>query len=292
MVPMQSLHDLALDLGAHLGVHFAPHVAGHLLPKGRKAAFLEAHGLNERIVDGRQFGLLDRLRSQLEAEGAPAQALVLVVFGKGDVEALGLPSRHARQGVLEVLQQIGFAQHEARPLPTVELLAVEAAFIVRRQSVALLRRALHGAPGSALPTQGLQHLVHIRIGDLRLRALDFEAGEVRKLHLRQDFKAGGELKVRAGVHVAHLKARRPGRPKLLLRHGFAVAGAHQLLRRLGPGGPPEAAAHLLQRHLAGAEARQANLVLGVLQAAVDLLLKFLIGNADGQPALHAGQFLH
>ena len=291
---VERIHHLGAEQALHSILHFPPHVAGDLLAKRRQAAVLDAHRLEEGLVELRQPRLLHLFDDNIEADRAAAKRLVGIVVGKGGIKRLGLPLLKADHGCVEVLPHLAGAEEQRHVLAAaaVKGLAVKTAVEVHPHPVVLGGNPRDGMPGALLLAQGLEHQFDVGIGDFRLRAPHFDGGQIAELNFRQNLEDGSELQIEAGLHGQRLQAGNADRRQRFPQHGVLIACAHGFLRGIGPHGGSKPAPHFLQGHLAGAEAGQAGLCLEVEQLVGHFALKLLGGNHDGQSALHAGENFH
>ena len=194
---------------------------------------------------------------------------------------------------LESLQHAAAAeQHgDVLALAAFERGAVDLAFEIHRDAVALAARAVHRIEFRPLLAQVLHHRVDVGLGDLGRRARDGNAFDALQLDLREDLEGRAVLEVLVRADRERLDARPRGRVELLLRDGLGEARLHQVGQHFLPHLRAELLLDDLRRHLAGPEALELHGAADALQALVDRLLDALARDAHFHPALEGARRL-
>ncbi len=247
---------------------------------------LQAERLGEFIVEGHRAGRFDRLGGHLEFGVLTGEVFGLVVLGELDLEGAGLAGADADELLLEARNEgVGADQHRHVVAgAAVEGLAADLAGKLDGDAVAVFRLGALGLGriGLVLVGDALQRLLDLGLGDLGGRAGELDVLEIGERDRRHDFDRQRVIEVRlAGDHLldrvlllrqCHLRV--GGELVAALADDLVVGVAHRLLDHLGH---RRAAIHALEvrdRHLAGAETVDADFVLEVVKARIDLRLQF------------------
>ena len=231
-------------------------------------------------------------RRGLELGGLAGEFFAGVVLGEGNLQVPGLARPDADQLLFEARNELAGADHDLDALAgaAVERHAVDGALEVDGDAVAVLglgALAL-GVIGPALVGDALDGFVDIGIGDFDHRLLDREALEVGELDRRHDLDRNrvgqvglaGEQFLDLGCLGRHGDLRLGREAKAAIGEDLGVGVADGLVDGLGH---HRAAIDLLQmadRHLAGTEAVETDLVLEVDQLDRRLGIEVGGGNAD------------
>ena len=246
-----------------------------------------AEGFAEGVVDFRQAALLDLAHDRLEARGLAREVPGLVVVGEAQVELALLAGRRAAHALLEVRQQAARAEddHEVLALAAFEGLAVDASLEIDRDAVAVLAAARDLVPVRALPSQALDHGVHVAVAHGGHRARELDAADVIQFDLRVDLEGRGIAQVVGLAGLLRLDARTARRLQLLLaqrlREGLADEVGHDLLAHLRA----VVLAHDVDRRLAGPKALDARRAAHLQEPRVHLLAHAARGHRNLEPAL-------
>ena len=128
-------------------------------------------------------------------------------------DRLAFSGCHADQGLFDLRQHaVGADDHgESLALAAGKDAAVDAAFVVERDAISLLRGSLHLGEHRALRAHALEHGFDILFGDTRRRPLDRNAVERVEHHLGHHLEDGGiaQLIARAPPRSARCAGRQP-----------------------------------------------------------------------------------
>ena len=208
------------------------------------------------------------------------------MLGELDLEHAGLAGADADELLLEAGNEgVGADQHRhVVAAAAVEKLAVDLAGKLDGDAVAVFRLGALGLGriGLVLVGDALQRLVDLGLGDLGGRAGELDILEIGEFDRRHDFDRHGVVEIRLALDhlldrillLRHSDLRIGGELVAALADDLVVGVAHRLLDHLGHG---RAAIHALEvgdRHLAGTETVDADFVLEIVKARVDLGLQF------------------
>ena len=268
---VELVEQLALDLLARHRAELALDLAAHDLAQALER--FEAEILGGLVVDLELAGLRHFLDGDVEGRFLAGQIGGVVVFREGHGDQLLVAGLGADQLVLEARDELLRAEHQrlVGAGAAVEGLAVDLADIVDGDAVAVFGLALLRLVGARRFGDALDLLVDLRFRHVEDRPRHRDAGEILDLDRRNDLI--GELELEIGAAGEDLLG-------FLLVLGHGDLGLHGgLLAAVGDDGAGRVGedlvdhlgherlavdlAQVLDRHLAGAEAVDADLVLGV-----------------------------
>ena len=234
------------------------------------------------FVDFGQVGGFDLLHGDHEVGLLAGHVLAVVVGRERQREGAAVAGLQAAHGVLEFLEHLAFADDELEVLglAALEGLAVDLAFEVDRHAVAVLRggvlRALR--EGAALLAQDVERLVDGVVAHLGAELLDFGAGQVVDLDVREHLEHRVESQLALGRLFLLGDAGLAGHAQLGLVGGLREGLADLVVHDLVVHRVAVALGHDVHRHLAGTEAVHLDGAGQLLEARID----FGLDGADGQ----------
>ena len=252
----------------------------------------EAERLGELVVDGGVLRRLDRGRGGLELGRLAGQLFAGVVLRERDLQVAGFAGGDADQLLFEAGNELAGADHDLDILAgaAVERSAVDGALEGDRDPIAGFGLGAFGlgGVGAVLVGDTLDGLIDVGVGDLDDRLLDGEALEIGELDRGHDLDRNRVSEIGfAGEDVLdrlflgrHRDLGLGRQPETALGEDLRIGVADGLLDGLGH---HRAAIDLLEmadRHLAGTEAIEPDLVLEVDQTGVRLGIEIRCGNAD------------
>ncbi len=296
MRAIERIENLALDLGARDGLVFRADAAFHQLFQVRQG--LRPQRLGEVVVDLGTYRLGHFLDGDGELGVLAGDFLGRIILRERYLDEALLARLAALQALHEARNEAGLAHDERHvlALAAFELLAVDAAHEVNRQTVAL-------AGGTArlrlMPDGALDQIVHRLVdgflADLGHFLLELQCRQVGDLEVRQHLERHGVGEVALpGDHaldlilvLGELDVGLMGGALVAIRHGLAAGFIYRLLHHLRH---QRAAVQLLDMgdgDLALAEPLDLDLILDLVDARGEALAELALSDDNLQLALEA-----
>src|SRR5690606_9178143 len=262
-------------------------VFAHFGAEAFQATLARTKQCEELFVEFRKNRCSYSIDRHSEFGGFASQFEILVVLREGRSNYALFAGLGPHQCIFKTRDHATRTQHQGSPLSrtTRKSLTLDLADEVDVQLVAILSSTLHGFKARILLAQNVQHVVHIRLADFSLRALDRDALETGYLNFRIDLERSHVLEVFAFLEHLGLHGRRTGRIQLLGDDGFVKAALNQIAQRFLTSTVLIALTNNAHRHLAGTETRHFGTACSLLQALSHFTLDTLGRNANGQTTL-------
>ena len=238
--------DLTLEVGLDISA------------QARHGAVGNTERLGQGIVHFRQVGGFNLFNGDQEVSGLACHILAVVFLGESQRESLALARLHAAHGIFKFLEHLAFAHQELEVLGLAALkgLAVELAFKVHGDAVAILRCGVHGAlcEAAALLAQDVNGLVDGAIVHSGRQFFDFGAGQVPNFDFRKhlEHRVKGDLALGRTVFFSNARLTGHAQTGFVGRLGKSLADLvveHFVLHRVAI-----ALRNHIHGHLAGTEA--------------------------------------
>ena len=218
-------------------------------------------------------------RPELEHRRLAGNLAAVIILGELDLDLFFLAGLDAFQAFLEFGQHLPGADFDRHILTAsaVEYLAVDAALEIHHYLVTLLCRAVDLAPGLALGTQFLEHVVEVRVLDFDHGLFDLDGLEFEVLDFGVNLEGRGKRHVFLFLATDRVDARHARRTHLLLDQGFLVARLDDVADDFLAHVTAELLLHYLERYLTRPETVYAH---GLAQVSELLFDRF--GNSLGR----------
>ena len=281
----QLVEQRALEALARDRIVIALHALADLL--AQLGEVLQPDRLGQRIVDRRRLPLAHFLDLDLEDRVLAGQIGRTVIGRERHLDGTILAGFGADDLVLETRDEAAGAELDR------DILALAAgkfdlagpADEIDHDRIAVCCRALDRLGFALRLGHALQRAVDLLVRHLDRQLFEAEIAKLRLRHIRQHFQRHRVFEVGAFRRRHDLYLRRQCRAQVLLANGLGRAALQRALQHLAAHRMAIALAQQVQRHLAWAEAGDADRAAELAEPAADLLLQLARRDGDLQFAL-------